>query len=67
MALQIGDKVTKNPTTWIADDVDAWGRGIGVGEIVDAQGSTADLGAAAVHWPAGRCMERLDGLQSAPK
>jgi len=59
--MQIGDKVVKNPNTWIASEFDAWGRGEGVGEIVqppfDLGGDWLD-----VRWPAGRCFEHASGL-----
>ena len=31
----IGDKVIKNEETWEQNDFDSWGRGIGVGIIVE--------------------------------
>jgi hypothetical protein len=33
--MNIGDKVIKNPETWIVNEFDLWGRGIGIGIIVE--------------------------------
>lgn len=62
MSYSIGDKVIKNPATWVANAFDAWGRGVGVGEVVEPPHATDDLGLVDVRWPAGRCAERRDGL-----
>ena len=32
---KVGDKVIKNEETWESSDFDFWGRGIGVGVIVE--------------------------------
>ena len=66
MSFSVGDRVIKNPSTWIANDFDAWGRGIGVGEVVEPPFSLDDLCRVDVRWPAGRCTERTDGLLLAP-
>jgi hypothetical protein len=31
----VGDRVVRNPATWQPNDFDSWGRGIGVGVVVD--------------------------------
>jgi len=31
----VGDRVVKNPETWTANEFDSWGRGVGVGVVVD--------------------------------
>jgi hypothetical protein len=46
-----GDKVIKNESTWIKNDFDDWGRGIGIGEVVEVY---PDLD---VRWDGGRCFE----------
>jgi len=57
----IGDYVKKNPEAWEANDFDSWGRGIGIGQIVEPpfqmQGNEVD-----VRWPSGRCFEFTDQL-----
>jgi hypothetical protein len=62
MTFAVGDKVIKNPVTWVANDFDAWGRGVGVGLVVEAPFPIDDLGLVDVRWPAGCCAERCDGL-----
>lgn len=60
MELKVGDKVIKNLKTWIMNDFDGWGRGLGEGVVVD----TFDAGEAYVdvRWPAGRCYENIKEL-----
>lgn len=57
--MKIGDKVIKNPDTWIENDFDIWGRGLGVGVIVETpfsmNGNEID-----VIWPNGRCFDTVD-------
>ena len=60
-AMQVGDKVIKNPSTWTPSEFDAWGRGEGVGEIVAPPFDLGD-GWVDVRWPAGRCFEHTSGL-----
>ena len=59
--MQVGDRVVKNPKTWTPSEFDRWGRGEGVGEIVqppfDLDDDWVD-----VRWPAGRCFEHKSGL-----
>lgn len=56
--MKIGDKVIKNINTWTVSDFDSWGRGIGIGEVVDINSNdTVD-----VRWKGGRCYEREEGL-----
>lgn len=52
----IGDKVVKNEKTWEPNDFDSWGRGIGVGIIVEPP-FEMDEGEVDVKWPNGRCFE----------
>lgn len=61
---KVGDRVVKNPENWIPNDFDRWGRGEGVGQVVDA-GVALDLGYVDVRWPSGRCFEASDQLLSA--
>ena len=53
---KVGDKVIKNEETWEPNDFDDWGRGIGVGIIVEPPFEMDD-GEVDVRWPGGRCFE----------
>jgi hypothetical protein len=57
----IGDRVIKNPDGWIPNDFDGWGRGVGVGIIVEPP-FELDEGDYDVRWPGGRCFERESQL-----
>jgi len=35
LSFSVGDRVVKNPETWTANEFDSWGRGVGVGVVVD--------------------------------
>lgn len=59
---KIGDLVVKNPQTWLENEFDGWGRGLGVGEVVEPPFHIDDVDCVDVRWPAGRCFERIDGL-----
>jgi len=61
MKLKVGDKVRKNPETWIGSDFDSWGAGVGVGEVVEPP-FELDEGDVDVRWPAGRCFQRANEL-----
>jgi hypothetical protein len=61
MAFTIGDKVIKNPATWEPNDFDHWGRGIGIGIIVEPP-FELERDCVDVRWPAGRCFENTQGL-----
>jgi hypothetical protein len=66
LCFQPGDRVVKNPDTWEPNALDAWGRGEGVGVVVDPPFEVDDLKLIDVRWPAGRCFEPLAGLLPAP-
>jgi len=59
--MEIGDKVVKCKEDWVANDFDSWGRGQGIGVIVEPpfelNGSEFD-----VRWPGGRCFENEDQI-----
>ncbi len=59
--LKIGDKVVKNPNTWIPNDFDGWGRGVGQGVVVEPPFDLDD-DEVDVRWPNGRCFENIDEL-----
>lgn len=58
---QIGDQVVKNPATWQPCEFDAWGRGEGVGVVVESP-IPLDADQVDVRWPGGRCFESVHGL-----
>jgi hypothetical protein len=66
VAFRVGDRVVRNPATWVPNDFDAWGRGQGVGVVVEPPFAVEDLGEADVRWPGGRCFEAVAGLLPAP-
>ncbi len=57
----VGDRVVRNPATWEPNDFDSWGRGVGVGVVVEPP-FPLEPGRADVRWPAGRCFEDAAGL-----
>ncbi len=57
-----GDKVIKNPDTWIPNDFDSWGRGLGVGEVVEPP-FELDADVVDVRWEGGRCFEETNQLK----
>lgn len=57
----IGNLVKKNPDNWIVNDFDRWGRGLGIGEVVEPP-FTLNENEVDVVWPAGRCFESIDQL-----
>jgi len=61
----VGDRVIRNPAMWQPNDFDSWGRGVGVGVVVEPP---YPLGPdeADVRWPGGRCFEWAAQLLPAP-
>ena len=62
---RVGERVVRNPETWTPSEFDAWGRGDGVGVVVEAPFPLMP-GEVDVRWPGGRCFERADELLPAP-
>ena len=60
--MKVGDKVIKNPDTWIADERDEFGfRGVGIGIIVEPP-FDLDEGWIDVRWEDGRYFEYTEHL-----
>jgi hypothetical protein len=62
MKFNIGDKVVKNDENWMPNDFDSWGRGIGIGIIVDPPFDLED-DSFDVRWPKGRCFEKINQIK----
>lgn len=74
--LKVGDRVVRNPATWKPNEFDSWGRGIGIGVVVEPP-FLLNSDEVDVRWPGGRCFEspaqlmrassdNLDNEQSVP-
>lgn len=61
----IGDLVIRNRETWVVNDFDGWGRGEGVGIVVEPP-FELEPDSVDVRWPHGRCFEDVRGLLPAP-
>lgn len=54
---EVGDKVVKNPVTWRPNDFDKWGRGEGIGIVVEPPFELDQTEEVDVRWKGGRCFE----------
>ena len=61
MEYRVGDKVIRNESTWVPNAFDSWGRGVGVGEVVEPP-FALEPDSVDVRWPAGRCFEFVSQL-----
>lgn len=66
MKFKVGEYVKKNPITWQPNDFDCWGRGVGVGQIVEPPIEMLN-DQVDVRWPGGRCFESIHQLLPATK
>lgn len=62
---RLGDRVVRNPVSWIANAFDGRGRGEGIGIVVPSP-FPASAGEYDVVWPGGRCFEDETQLLPAP-
>jgi hypothetical protein len=58
--MNVGKRVIKNPLKWQPNDFDGWGRGQGIGKIVESPEGFEDV--IDVKWPGGRCFENDDQI-----
>lgn len=61
MEFELHDKVVKNDENWIPNDFDGWGRGEGVGEVVEI--FPEDSSFVDVRWEGGRCYEFVSQIK----
>ena len=61
MRFNIGDKVIKNPEFWQPNEFDSWGRGVGIGVVVEPPYALPAT-EVDVRWPSGRCFENAEEL-----
>ena len=57
----IGDLVIPNPRTWQLNEEQAWGRGVGIGVIVEPPFPLQE-GSVDVAWSSGRSFEKVSEL-----
>ena len=62
MSLPVGTRVKKRQSEWLANDFDDWGRGEGIGIVVEAPIEMV-AGEVDVQWPNGRCFENVRWLE----
>jgi hypothetical protein len=62
---RVGDRVVRNPATWQPNEFDSWGRGRGVGVVVEPPFALGP-DEVDVRWPGGRCFEGVEQLLPAP-
>lgn len=59
---EVNDKIVKNEENWIPNDFDSWGRGEGVGLIVEVY-PESNSSYVDVRWPGGKCWENIDQIK----
>ena len=58
---EVGTRVVRNPKTWKTNEFDSWGRGDGIGVVVEPP-FALDPDEVDVRWPNGRCFESTNQL-----
>lgn len=58
---KIGDRVVKNDANWIVSEFDDWGRGVGIGVVVEPPFELEE-NEVDVRWDGGRCFEFTNQL-----
>jgi hypothetical protein len=61
VSFKVGDRVVRNPATWLPNAFDSWGRGVGIGVVVEPP-FVLDSDEVDVRWPCGRCFESTTQL-----
>jgi hypothetical protein len=62
VSFAVGTRVEQDPAGWVATEFDGWGRGVGVGVVVEPP-YPLPPGMVDVRWPGGRCFEPIAGLR----
>jgi thioredoxin reductase len=60
--LNIGDKVIKNDETWVKNHFDTWGRGVGVGIVVEPPFELNDDDIV-ISWGGEKCFDYISQLK----
>lgn len=60
--LKAGQKVKKNPETWVPNAIDERGRGHGIGVVLKDEIPCKRQRKVDIEWPIVRCFERVEGL-----
>ena len=64
MKYKIGSVVKMNSENWVENNFDSWGRGIGVGVVIEPPFALEEH-EVDVRWPEGRCFENTSQLLQA--
>jgi hypothetical protein len=59
--MKVGTRVIRNPQSWLPNDFDLWGRGKGIGTVVEPPFEMNE-GSVDIRWPDGRCFETEDQI-----
>ena len=56
---KVGDKIVKNSNSWKVTEFDSWGRGVGIGTVIEI----IDTDTVDVRWSGGICYEHIDQIK----